>query len=212
MVSAQQADLVSELVDDATAAGAERLTGGPREVEGFSGRFIAPTVLTGVEPEMRIMREEIFGPVLPITVVDSEEEAVERANDSNFGLGASIWTRDRQKGDRMARRIESGMVWINDHSFTHGACQCAWGGVKESGVGRSHSKFGFYECVDVKTVTWEPGMTRDIWWQPYDRTLGDAIRTSVRLLYGRNGQRLRALREGARPLIKAGARTLRKGQ
>ena len=94
------------------------------------------------------MREEIFGPVLPIVIVDSEEEAIELANDSEFGLGASIWTRDRAKGERMARRIESGMVWINDHSYTHGACQCAWGGVKESGLGRSHSKFGFYECVN----------------------------------------------------------------
>jgi acyl-CoA reductase-like NAD-dependent aldehyde dehydrogenase len=212
MVSADQADAVTELVDDAVASGAERVSGGPRVLDGFSGRFIAPTVLTGVEPEMRIMREEIFGPVLPITVVDSEEEAVERANDSNFGLGASIWTRDRQKGQRMARRIESGMVWINDHSFTHGACQCSWGGVKESGVGRSHSKFGFYECVNIKTVTWEPGMTRDLWWQPYDQTLADAIRSSVKLLYGRNGNRLEALRTGVGPMLKAGARTLRKGR
>ena len=211
MVSPEQADLVTELVDDALAAGAERLAGGPREVEGYPGRFIAPTVLAGVEPEMRIMREEIFGPVLPITVVADEAEALHLANDSNFGLGASVWTTDRQKGERMARQIESGMVWINDHSFSHGACQCAWGGVKESGVGRSHSKFGFYECVDVKTVVWEPGLTRDLWWQPYDRTLGDAIRSSARLIYGRDGGRLKALREGAAPLVKASARTLRKG-
>jgi acyl-CoA reductase-like NAD-dependent aldehyde dehydrogenase len=211
MVSAEQADLVTELVDDALSAGAERLTGGPREIEGFSGRFIAPTVLAGVQPEMRIMREEIFGPVLPVTIVADEAEALELANDSNFGLGASVWTTDRRKGERMAREIESGMVWINDHSFSHGACQCAWGGVKESGVGRSHSKFGFYECVDVKTVVWEPGLTRDLWWQPYDRTLGDALRSSARLIYGRDGTRLRALREGAAPLVRAGARTLRKG-
>jgi succinate-semialdehyde dehydrogenase/glutarate-semialdehyde dehydrogenase len=209
MVSAQQADVVMELVDDALAAGAERLTGGPREVEGASGRFIAPTVLAGVEDEMRIMREEIFGPVVPIVVVDSEEEAVARANDSNFGLGASIWTRDRAKGERMARRMESGMVWINDHSYSHGACQCSWGGVKESGLGRSHSKFGFYECVNVKHVAWEPSVVRDFWWQPYDRTLGTAIRSSARLLYGRNGQRARALREGLVPLLRVGARTLR---
>ena len=212
MVSSDQFDVVEELVDDAVAAGAERLTGGPREVGAFSGRFIAPTVLTGVEDEMRIMREEIFGPVVPIVVVDSEQEALERANDSTFGLGASIWTRDRAKGERMARRIESGMVWINDHSYSHGACQCSWGGVKESGVGRSHSKFGFYECVEVKLISWEPGLTRDFWWQPYDSTLGAAIRSSARLLYGRNGQRVKAIREGAVPLLRVGARTLRKGR
>ena len=107
-------------------------------------------MLAGVTDEMRIMREEIFGPVVPVIVVADEAEAVERANDSNFGLGASIWTSDRAKGERIARRIESGMVWINDHSYSHGALQCSWGGVKDSGLGRSHSKFGFYECVNIK--------------------------------------------------------------
>ena len=212
MVSEEQFETVQELVEDAIAHGASRLTGGPREVPGFPGKFIAPTVLTGVTDEMRIMQEEIFGPVLPIVTVESEEEAVERANDSRFGLGSSIWTRDRAKGERMARRIESGMVWINDHSYSHGACQCSWGGVKESGVGRSHSKFGFYECVNVKLIAWEPGLTRDFWWQPYDRTLGEAIRASAKLIYGRNGARLRALRDGAVPLLKVGAKTLRKGR
>ncbi len=212
MVSADQADIVTELVDDAIASGATRLVGGPSEVPGFGGRFIAPTVLTDVTPEMRIMREEIFGPVVPITVVQDEEEALMHANDSEFGLGASVWTRDRHKGERIARRVESGMVWINDHSYSHAACQCAWGGVKHSGVGRSHSKFGFYECVNVKTVTWEPGLVRDFWWQPYDRTLGDAIRSSARLLYGRNGTRIAAVRDGALPLLKVGARSIRKGR
>jgi succinate-semialdehyde dehydrogenase/glutarate-semialdehyde dehydrogenase len=212
MVSPDQYEIVTELIDDAVKNGAELVCGGPREVPGFPGKFIAPTVLTGVEPDMRIMREEIFGPVLPVTVVDDEAEAVERANDSEFGLGASIWTTDRAKGERMARRIESGMVWLNDHSFTHAACQCSWGGVKNSGIGRSHSKFGFYECVNVKTVSWEPGLTRDFWWQPYDETLGKALRATPKLLYGRNGNRLKALREGGVPLMKVGARTARKGR
>ena len=212
MVSAEQADIVTELVDDALASGADRLTGGPTEVPGFSGRFIAPTVLAGVEDSMRIMKEEIFGPVVPVIVVKDEAEALERANDSNFGLGASVWTKDRAKGERIARRIESGMVWINDHSYSHGAAQCSWGGVKESGIGRSHSKFGFYECVNIKLVSWEPGLVRDFWWQPYDETLGTALRSSARLLYGRNGMRLKALREGIVPLAKVGARTLRKGK
>jgi acyl-CoA reductase-like NAD-dependent aldehyde dehydrogenase len=212
MVSSEQARIVTELVDDALEHGAERLTGGPEKVKGMKGHFIAPTVLTGVNHEMRIMKEEIFGPVMPIMTVDSEEEAVRLANDSEFGLGASIWTKDRAKGDRMAREIQSGMVWVNDHSFSHGACQCAWGGVKNSGLGRSHSKFGFYECVNVKQLTWEPGWTRDMWWQPYDRDLADAIRSSARLLYGRNGKRLEALREGMRPLLRVTRKTFQKGR
>ncbi len=212
MVSAEQADLVTELVDDAIDSGAERLTGGPVKIKGRKGRFIAPTVLTGVNHEMRIMREEIFGPVLPVITVDSEEEAIRLANDSQFGLGASVWTKDRGKGERIASEIQSGMVWTNDHSFSHGACQCSWGGVKDSGLGRSHSKFGFYECVNVKLVTWEPGWTRDSWWQPYDRDVGNAFRASAQLLYGRNGNRMKALREHGGALLRVGRRALQKGK
>jgi succinate-semialdehyde dehydrogenase/glutarate-semialdehyde dehydrogenase len=210
MTSDDQYAIVVELIEDAVASGATKLCGGPTDVAGLPGKFIAPTVLTGVTHEMRIMREEIFGPVLPIVVVDSDQEAIDLANDSQFGLGASVWTKDRQKGARMARQIESGMVWVNDHSYSHGACQCAWGGVKDSGVGRSHSKFGFYECVNVKMNSWEPGLTRDFWWQPYDRTLGDAVRASAKLLYGKGAERTAALREGAGPLLAVGRRTLRK--
>ncbi|HEY2053418.1 MAG TPA: aldehyde dehydrogenase family protein [Solirubrobacterales bacterium] len=211
MTSDSQYATVVELIDDAVSGGATKLCGGPVEVPGLAGKFIAPTVLTGVTHEMRIMREEIFGPVLPIVVVDSEQEAIDLANDSEFGLGASVWTRERARGERIARVIESGMVWINDHSFSHGACQCSWGGVKNSGLGRSHSKFGFYECVDVKMNTWEPGLTRDFWWHPYDRTLGEAVRNSARLLYGRGEVRAKALRDGARPLLRVGRRTVRRG-
>jgi acyl-CoA reductase-like NAD-dependent aldehyde dehydrogenase len=209
MVSKEQFETVSELVDDAIASGAKRLCGGPVEIEGLSGHFIAPTVLTDLTHEMRIMREEIFGPVLPIIAVDTEQEAIELANDSRFGLGASVWTLDRDKGERIARQIQSGMDWINDHSYTHGACQCSWGGVKESGLGRSHSKFGFYECTNIKLMSWEPSRTRDIWWHPYDEVLGKAIRASARLLYGRDGQRSHAFREGAVPLLRVTGRTLR---
>jgi acyl-CoA reductase-like NAD-dependent aldehyde dehydrogenase len=210
MTSEGQYEIVVDLIDDAVAAGATKLCGGPTEVAGLAGKFVAPTVLTGVTHEMRIMKEEVFGPVLPIVVVDSEQEAIDLANDSEFGLGASVWTKDRQKGERIARRIESGMVWVNDHSFSHGACQCAWGGVKHSGVGRSHSKFGFYECVNIKMNAWEPGLTRDFWWHPYDQTLGEAVRASAKLLYGRGTTRTKALREGAIPLLAVGRRTLRK--
>jgi succinate-semialdehyde dehydrogenase/glutarate-semialdehyde dehydrogenase len=210
MTSPGQYEIVVDLIEDAVAAGATKLCGGPAPVAGLSDKYIAPTVLTGVTHEMRIMKEEVFGPVLPIVVVDSEQEAIDLANDSEFGLGASVWTKDRQKGARIARRIESGMVWVNDHSFSHGACQCAWGGVKDSGVGRSHSKFGFYECVNVKMNAWEPGLTRDFWWHPYDQTLGDAVRASAKILYGKGATRTQALREGAGPLLKVGARTLRK--
>lgn len=210
IVSADQHELVCELVDDAIANGAERRCGGPVEVAGSPGSYIAPTVLTGVGPRMRIMREEIFGPVLPITVVAGEEQAIELANDSDFGLGASVWTRDRRKGERMARRIEAGMVWINDHAYSHAAMQTAWGGVKDSGRGRVHSRFGLLECVEIKTVTWNPPRVRDLWWHPYGETLGEALRAASGLLYGGAGSRVKVLREGGGALLKTGAKTLRR--
>ncbi|HEY2438506.1 MAG TPA: aldehyde dehydrogenase family protein [Solirubrobacteraceae bacterium] len=211
MVSREQFETVQGLVDDAVSAGASLECGGPVEAPvGLEhGNFYAPTVLTGVTHDMRIMREEIFGPVLPIIVVDSEDEAVALANDSAFGLGASVWTSDRSKGERFAREIEAGMVWINDHMFSHGACQCSWGGVKESGFGRTHSKFGLYECVNVKLRVWEPSAIRDPWWHPYDQTLGKALRQTSQVLYGRPSIRASALRAGAAPLLKVGARLAR---
>ena len=171
---------------------------------GLDGAFYAPAVLTGVTHDMRIMREEIFGPVLPIIVVESEAEAITLANDSNFGLGASVWTADRARGERIAADFESGMVWINDHMFSHGACQCAWGGVKDSGLGRTHSKFGLYECVNVKLRVWEGSAVRDPWWHPYDETLGKALRSTADLLYGPASERGRALRDGVAPLTPIG--------
>jgi succinate-semialdehyde dehydrogenase/glutarate-semialdehyde dehydrogenase len=211
MVSREQFELVRELVDDAVAAGATIHCGGPVDhaPAGLQGDFFAPAVLTGVTHEMRIMREEIFGPVLPIMIADSEDEAVSLANDSVFGLGASVWTSDRSKGERVARELESGMVWINDHMFSHGACQCSWGGVKESGLGRTHSKFGMYECVNVKLRVWEPSTIRNPWWHPYDETLGKALRQTAIVLYGRPSIRAAALRDGASPLLKLGTRLAR---
>jgi acyl-CoA reductase-like NAD-dependent aldehyde dehydrogenase len=210
MISAEQSELVRSLVDDAVADGARLCCGGPVSVEGFpAAAFYAPAVLTGVTHEMRIMREEIFGPVLPIVIVDSEDEAVALANDCDFGLGASVWTSDRSKGERFARELEAGMVWINDHMFSHGACQCPWGGVKESGLGRTHSKFGLYECVNVKLRVWEPSAIRDPWWHPYDETLGRALRQTAEILYGRPSIRAGALKDGAVPLLKLGARLAR---
>jgi acyl-CoA reductase-like NAD-dependent aldehyde dehydrogenase len=232
MVSREQHDLVAELVDDAVAAGATLRCGGPTAPPtigsrnaadggaagdgdgtpsaGF-GHWYAPAILTDVTHDMRIMREEIFGPVIPVIPVDSEDEAIDLANDSEFGLGASVWTSDHARGDRIARRIESGMVWINDHMYSHGTCSCAWGGVKDSGLGRSHSKFGFYECVNVKQLSWEPGLTRNFWWHPYDRALGRSMHEAAHLLYGRDSEKAAALRRGARSFARLGAKVVKRG-
>jgi succinate-semialdehyde dehydrogenase/glutarate-semialdehyde dehydrogenase len=211
MVSSEQFETVRDLVDDALGAGASLLCGGPEPAPpGLEeASFYGPTVLAGVTQEMRIMREEIFGPVLPIVVVDSEDEAVALANDSEFGLGASVWTMDRRRGELMARELQAGMVWINDHMFSHGACQCSWGGIKQSGLGRTHSKFGLYECVNIKLRVWEPSTVRNAWWHPYDETLGRALRQAATVLYGRPSIRAGALKDGLEPMLKVGARLAR---
>jgi acyl-CoA reductase-like NAD-dependent aldehyde dehydrogenase len=209
MVSRDQFETVRDLVDGAVAEGATLRCGGPVDVPGMEGADVyAPAVLTDVRQDMRIMREEIFGPVVPIVTVESEEEAIRLANDSEFGLGASVWTTDRARGERMARRIESGMVWVNDHMYSHGAMSCSWGGVKHSGLGRSHSKFGFYECVNIKLVTWEPSHTRDFWWHPYDESLAKVAHAGAQLLYGRDADKAGALRRGFRPALRQARKAL----
>jgi acyl-CoA reductase-like NAD-dependent aldehyde dehydrogenase len=204
MVSPDQLAQVKELVDDAVANGATLHCGGAE------GPFFHPAVLTGVTHDMRVMREEIFGPVIPIVTVESEDEAIALANDSEFGLGASVWTMNRAKGERIAGRLQSGMVWINDHSFSHGVCSCSWGGVKDSGLGRSHSKFGLWECVNIKLVTWEPSRTRSFLWHPYDERLGKALNATARLLYGRDADKPAAVRRGLFPMLRVLGRTLRR--
>jgi succinate-semialdehyde dehydrogenase/glutarate-semialdehyde dehydrogenase len=120
-----------------------------------------------------------------------------------------VWTLDRAKGERIAARLQAGMVWINDHMFSHGACSCSWGGVKQSGLGRSHSKFGLWECVNIKLLTWEPSRIRDFWWHPYGESLSTAMSAAARLLYGRDADKPAALRRGLLPLLRVGAGALR---
>jgi acyl-CoA reductase-like NAD-dependent aldehyde dehydrogenase len=205
MTSSDQYDLVKELVDDAVAHGATMLCGGPVPPEQLpanqrEGKYYGPTVLTGVNHGMRIMQEEIFGPVVPIMTVDNEDEAVRLANESTFGLGASVWSADREKAAAIADRIEAGTVWVNDHMYSAGTCQCSWGGMKDSGLGRAHSKFGFYESVEIQVQATTPVRESSMWLHPYDETVGPSIRASIDLLYAKGGDKLRTFGESAKPL------------
>jgi succinate-semialdehyde dehydrogenase/glutarate-semialdehyde dehydrogenase len=134
---------------------------------------------------------------------------VQLANDSEFGLGASVWTSDLDKGDAFGARLESGNVWINDHMYSAGMCQCSWGGVKDSGLGRSHSKFGFYEAVEPTVVAATPAREASMWVYPYGETVGPAIRTTIDMIYGRGKKRLATIKEGAPALGKMTGRTVK---
>ncbi|HEX8852278.1 MAG TPA: aldehyde dehydrogenase family protein, partial [Pyrinomonadaceae bacterium] len=151
MSSARQLSIVEEHVREAVEHGARVLTGGGRaDIEGVTQDetlFHQPTVLADVNHTMRVMREETFGPVLPLMTFKTEEEAVRLANDSEFGLTASVWTRDIGRGRRVASRVEAGTVMVNEVLYTHGIAQTPWGGVKQSGLGRTHGRLGLLELV-----------------------------------------------------------------
>jgi len=144
--------------------------GGPAEVPGLPGRFLAPTVLTAVDHSMLVMREETFGPLLPVMSFGAEREAVRLANDSEFGLGASVWTRDVRRGRALAGRIDAGMVWINDHAYSHGLGQLPWGGVKASGTGVTHSRYGLDAMTEKLLISEDSGRVPAGWWFPYDES------------------------------------------
>jgi succinate-semialdehyde dehydrogenase/glutarate-semialdehyde dehydrogenase len=162
--------------------------------------FYAPTVLADVTHEMRVMREETFGPVLPVMAFDEDDEAVHLANDSEYGLAASVWTRDRVRGERLARRIQAGTVMVNDVISCFGISQAPHGGVKASGVGRTHGRFGLEEMVRLKYVDSDrvPGIKK-VWWYGYGEGLRRQMEAFLDFQFARSlGQRFRgALRASA---------------
>ena len=206
MIHQRQLSVVEAQVDDAKARGARVLAGGSRFPE-LGRNFYRPTVLGDVTPEMRISREETFGPVLPVAAFDNDDEAIQLANDSEYGLAASIWTRDASRGERLARRIHAGTVMVNDVISCFGISEAPHGGVKASGVGRTHGRFGLDEMVRVKYLDIDrmPGMKK-VWWYSYGevfarqmegfmdfqfaRGLSDRLRGALRAagVVGRKGQ------------------------
>jgi acyl-CoA reductase-like NAD-dependent aldehyde dehydrogenase len=167
MIHERQLRIVEAHVEDAVAHGARVLAGGSRLLAAGKN-FYEPTVLADLTHEMRIMREETFGPVLPVMAFDSDDEAMRLANDSEFGLAASLWTRDRQRGERLARRIQAGTVMVNDVVSCFGISEAPHGGVKSSGLGRTHGRYGLEEMVRLKYVDSDlvPGMKK-VWWYGY---------------------------------------------
>lgn len=167
MTNLRQLQIVEDHVNDAEERGATILCGGKRG-DDREGYFYQPTVLTNVDHDMTIMRDETFGPILPVMTFKSDEEAVQLANDSAYGLTASVWTKDIARGRRIAERIEAGTVMINEVVYTHGIAQTPWGGVKDSGYGRTHGRAGLLELVTpqhihVNRISFLP----DLWWFCY---------------------------------------------
>lgn len=148
LVSVAQANRVSAFVAEGAAEGAEVVAGG--ELSGPNGTFFSPTIVTGVRPDMRLMREEIFGPVAVVTPFDELDEVVRWANDSSYALAASVWTNDLSSAHRIAGRVQAGTVWVNCHSFL--GPELPKGGHKESGWGYENGAQGLENYLETKTV------------------------------------------------------------
>ena len=213
LASRRRAEHVHELVQEAVAAGARLHCGGPLPSPPgcAAGSFYAPSVITGATREMRITREPIDGPVLVVEAIDDVEEAIARANDSDYCLGASVWTADRYQGARIARELHAGMVWLNDHLPAPTVARGPWGAAAGGGIGRTLGVAGLRACAQEKLITWDPPATRGQWWGPYDDFSRRAARTAAKLRSAREIDRERAWREGALAIARVGARAFGRG-
>ncbi|MFB0564980.1 MAG: aldehyde dehydrogenase [Candidatus Aminicenantaceae bacterium] len=183
LATSQQLKTVEEHIEDAKKRGAEILYGGSK-IEELPGYFLQPTVLTNVNHSMKIMHEETFGPTLPIMTFSDPEEALSLANDSSYGLTASIWTKNKKKASWMAGEIEAGTVTVNDHMFSFVEPGALWGGIKMSGIGRSHGPFGLRELVNVKFVSLDFITKKNqLWWYPYDHSWHSILENSLFLFH-----------------------------
>ncbi|MDR1278260.1 MAG: aldehyde dehydrogenase family protein [Treponema sp.] len=199
LATARQKERVEQQVAACLSMGALVAAQSPAPAVGAAvdpGRFYPATALTNLSPEMPVMGEEIFGPVVGLVPVADDEEAIRLANASPYGLTASVWSRNRRRARQIAARINAGAVMINDHLMSHGLAETPWGGFGDSGLGRTHGEPGFREMLKAKVVVDDllPGAKRDIWWQPYSDRLSRGLTAITEFLGGPDFfRRLRAV-------------------
>nr|MDO8111881.1 aldehyde dehydrogenase family protein [Candidatus Sigynarchaeota archaeon] len=174
MVNETQMNKVLQAIDGAKKEGAMVLCGGRRN-PAFKGYFIEPTILGNCKNAMQCVQREIFGPVLPIITFKTAGEAVALANNNPYGLTSSIWTENYEEGIKLAKEIDSGTVMINEVVYTFALAPTPWGGVKSSGIGRTHGKMGFLEVVDPLHIHVDKYNAPDAWWMPYDKDFAEMM-------------------------------------
>jgi acyl-CoA reductase-like NAD-dependent aldehyde dehydrogenase len=179
-----QMDIVEEHVRDAVAKGAKVVTGGHGHSE--HGRYYEPTVLVDVDHSMKCMTEETFGPTLPIMKIDNAEEGVRLANDSDYGLQASVWTGDVKRGESLARRVQAGVVCVNDAQVNYTALNLPMGGWKSSGIGTRHGSAGIRKYTKVQSLlVTRRALKREPFMFPYKKRQTMLLRSFLKLFYGR---------------------------
>jgi succinate-semialdehyde dehydrogenase/glutarate-semialdehyde dehydrogenase len=190
IIRAEQLDVIEAHVRDAIERGARLLAGGRRN-PACTGLFYEPTVLTDVTHEMDVMREETFGPVLPIMRVRNVEEALAFANDSAYGLNANVWTRNKRQGLELAKRLESGCVVVNDCMVTYAIPESPFGGMKQSGIGRVNGEAGLKGfCQERSIVIDRVGGKTEPTWYPYTEKKTQTLKRLMRVLWGTSLGRL----------------------
>lgn len=192
LVLPSRAEALNGLIKEAVSKGAKVLCGS------LSGKYFTPVVLANVNEHMAVMKEEIFGPVLPIMSFGSAAEAVRLANDSPYGLSASVWTSDKKKAKDIASKLQAGNININDALISVGIPSLPFGGTKESGIGRYHGFSGIEFFSDIVSIAQSSGRhPSSTAWFPYGAKLYPDFKQTLRLLYGR-GHFFKALRSAFR--------------
>jgi acyl-CoA reductase-like NAD-dependent aldehyde dehydrogenase len=188
MTTERQVAVVKRHLEDALAKGAVIHARSPQPEGEGAGNFLPAIVLTRVTHEMLVMREETFGPVVGVMKVRDMEEAVALANDSHLGLTGSVWSKSWRKAEALARRIQAGVVTINDHLMSHGLAETPWGGFKQSGIGRTHGAIGFAEMTQPQVIVHDilPFARRSMWWYPHGKGLYRGLLGALDLLYGKS--------------------------
>jgi len=188
MTTERQVAVVKAHLEDALAKGAVLYARSPQPEGEGAGNFLPAVVLTRVTHEMLVMREETFGPVVGVMKVRDMEEAVALANDSHLGLTGSVWSKNWGKAEALARRIQAGVVTINDHLVSHGLAETPWGGVKQSGIGRTHGAIGLAEMTQPQVIVHDilPFARRSMWWYPHGKGLYRGLLGALELLYGKS--------------------------
>src|SRR4051812_8094362 len=181
---APQADLMEEHIKDAVDKGAKVLVGGKRGAG--PGRFFEPTVVVDVDHTMKLMQDETFGPILPVMKVRDEHEALEKANDSRYGLNSSVWTKDTAKGLAIASQVQAGSTCVNDAVANYAAQELPFGGVKESGIGVRHSGAGIRKyCHAQAMLVTRFAMKRELYWFPFSKRNAKLLERILVWMYGR---------------------------
>ena len=183
----KQRNTIKHHIDEALSKGAKIFARSKVINDNKSNSFLPAVVLTNLNHDMTVMREETFGPVVGVMKVDNIDEAIKLANDSCLGLTGSVWSKNRKNAERIGKQIKAGAITINDHLMSHGLAETAWGGFKESGIGRSHGIFGFSEMIQPQMIVHDilPGVKKNLWWHPYNKKLYNSLGGIMDMLYGK---------------------------